>query len=50
MVNLASKKREGIITGGKDSSVIRSDIGKATGMVADVPTLDSLGKRYGAFG
>ena len=27
----------------------RSEIGKVIGIVADVPTMDSLGKRYGAF-
>jgi hypothetical protein len=37
-----------LTTGGRGE--IRSEIGKVTGMVADVPTRDSLGKSYGAFG
>jgi hypothetical protein len=36
--------------GDKGRGEIRSEIGKVTGMVADVPATDSLGKRYEAFG
>ena len=37
---------ERVISGDKG----RSEIGKVVGMAADVPTMDSLGKRYEAFG
>ena len=49
-MNLALEKRERVIMGGKGRDEIRSEIGKVTGMVADVPATDSLGKRYEAFG
>ena len=34
----------------KGRGEIRSEIGKESGIVAEVPTMDSLGERYGAFG
>lgn len=45
MVNLA-EKREGVTIGGKG----RGEIGKVTGMFADVSNMDCLRKIYGAFG
>ena len=44
-MNLALEKGERVTTGGKG----RGEAGEVTGVVADVPTVDSLGKRYGAY-
>ena len=49
-VKLALEKKERVIMGGKGIGEIRSKVQEVTGVVADVPTMDSLGKRYGAFG
>ena len=46
-MNLALEKRERITNG---RVKIRGEVGKVTGMVVNVPTIDRLGKRYGAFG
>ena len=45
MVNL-TEKMERTTTGSKG----RGEVGKVTGMVVDVSTMDILGKGYGAFG
>ena len=47
MVNLALEKRVTMEDNGKGE--IGSEIGKVIGMVEDVPTPDSLGKRDGVF-
>ena len=44
-LELKKRERERVIKGNKG----KGEIGKITGMVADAPTLDSLGKRYEAF-
>ena len=44
-MNLALEKGERVTTGGKG----RGEIGEVTGVVADTPTTDKLGKRYGTF-
>ena len=44
-MNLALEKRERVIMGGKGRDEIRSEIGKVTGMIVDMPTTDSLGKK-----
>ena len=36
---------ERVTTGGKGRGEIRSKIGKVTGKAADVPSMDSLGKK-----
>ena len=48
-MNLVLEKRERITAGGKGRGEIRNEMGKITGMVADVPTTDSLGNMYRAF-
>ena len=49
VVNLALRNRNRVTTGAKARCEIGNEIGKVTGMVVDVPTRDSLGKRYRAF-
>ena len=44
-MNLALKKGEKVTMGGKG----RGEAGELTGVVADAPTTDGLGKRYGMF-
>ena len=44
-MNLALEKGERVTTGGKG----RGEIGGEAGLVADAPTTDGLGKRYGTF-
>ena len=48
-MNLTVEKRERVTTGGKGRGVIGGEAGEATGVVADAPTTDGLGKRYGTF-
>ena len=50
VVNLMLKKWESVTTGGKGRGEIRDEIGKVTGLIADVPITDSLRKWYGTFG
>ena len=45
MANLMLEKRERVTPGGKGRGEIRDEIENATGMVADVPTADSLRKK-----
>ena len=45
-MNLALGKGESVTTGGKS----RVEAGEVTEVVANAPTMDGLGKRYGAFG
>ena len=49
-MNLALEKREIVTTSGEGRGEITSDIGKVTGMAADVSTTENLGKTCGAFG
>ena len=49
-MNLMLEKRDWVTMGDKSRGWIRGEVGKFTGMVLDAPTIDSLGKRYGAFG
>ena len=49
-MNLALEKGERITMGGKGRGEIRGEAGEVTGAVADVPTMDTLRKRYRAFG
>ena len=44
-MNLALEKGERVTTGGKG----RGEAGEVTGVVADAPTTNDLGKRYGTF-
>ena len=48
-MNLALEKGERVTTGGKGRSEIGGEAGEVTGVVADAPTTDGLGKRYGTF-
>ena len=48
-MNLALEKGERLTLGGKSRGEIKGETGEVTGMVANVPTMDSLGRRYGAF-
>ena len=45
---LALEKEERVTTGGKGGE-IGGEAGEVTGVVADVPTTDGLGKRHGTF-
>ena len=47
-MNLA-EKGERVTTGGKGRVEFGGEAGKVTGVVADAPTTDGLGKRYGTF-
>ena len=44
-MNLLLEKAERVTSGGKG----RGEAGEVTGVVADAPTMDGLGKRYGTF-
>ena len=48
MVNLIFEKTEMVTTGGRGEVTSKTE--KISGMVADVPTTDSLRKRCGEFG
>ena len=48
-VNLESEKGDRITMDGKCSGEIRGESGEVTGVVADVPNMDSLGKSYEVF-
>ena len=48
-MNLALEKGERVTTGSKSRGEIRGKVGEVTGVVANAPTMDVLGKRYGAF-
>jgi hypothetical protein len=48
-VNLALERGERISTEGKSRGEIRGEDGEFTGVVANVPTTNVLGKRNGAF-
>jgi hypothetical protein len=48
-MNLALEKRERITMGGKDRGEIGGEAGEVTGVVANAPTMDGLGERYGTF-
>jgi hypothetical protein len=48
-MNLALEKGERVTMGGKGRDEIGSEAGEVTGVVADAPTMDGLGKRYGMF-
>ena len=47
-MNLA-EKGERVTMGGKGRGEIGDEAGEVTGVVADAPTTDGLGKRYGTF-
>ena len=47
-MNLALEKGE-MVTIGKGRGEIGCEAGEITGVVADAPTTDGLGKRYGTF-
>ena len=49
MNGLALEKGERVTTGGKDRGEVGGEAGETTGLVADPPTMDGLGKRYGTF-
>ena len=49
-MNLALEKGERVTMGAKGRSEIRGEAGEVSGVVANVPTTDGLGKRYRAFG
>ena len=49
-MNLGLEKGERVTTEGKGRGEIRSEAGEVSGVVADVSTTNSLGKRYGAIG
>ena len=44
-MNLALEKKEKVTTGGKS----RGEAGEVTGVIANAPTTDGLGRRYGNF-
>jgi hypothetical protein len=46
-MNLALEKGERVTTGGKGIGKIGGEAGEVTGVVADAPTTDGLGKMYG---
>ena len=48
-MNLALEKGERVSTGGKGRGEIGGEVGEVTGVVADAPATDGLGKRYGTF-
>ena len=48
-MNLALEKGERVTMAGKDRCEIGGEAGAVTGVVADAPTTDGLGKRYGTF-
>ena len=48
-MNLALEKGERVTTGGKGRGEIGGEAGEVTGVVADAPTTDGLGKCYGTF-
>ena len=48
-MNLALEKGERVTTGGKGRGKNGGEAGEVTGMIADAPTMDGLGKRYGTF-
>ena len=48
-MNLALEKGERVTTGGKGRGEIGGEAGEVTGVVANAPTTDGLGKRYGTF-
>ena len=48
-MELALEKVERVTMGGKSRGEIGDEAGEVTGVVADVPTTDGLGKRYGMF-
>ena len=48
-MNLALEKGERVTPGGKGRGEILGEAGEVTGVVADAPTTDGLGKRYGMF-
>ena len=48
-MNLALEKGERVTTGGKIRDEIKGEAGEVAGVVANVPTTDSLGKMYGVF-
>ena len=48
-VNLVLEKRERVTTAGKGRVEIKNEIGKVTGMIVYVPTIDNLGNRHGLF-
>ena len=48
-MNLALQKGERVTTGGKGRGEIGGEAGEVTGVAADAPTMDGLGKRYGTF-
>ena len=50
MVNPVLEKGKRVTMGGKGRGEIRGEAGEVRGVVANVPTTDGLGKRYGAFG
>ena len=43
------EKRERVTMGGKGKGEIGGEAGEVTGVVANGPTTDGLGKRYGTF-
>ena len=48
-MNLALENGERVTMGGKGRAEIGGEAGEVIGVVADAPTTDSLGKRYGTF-
>ena len=48
-MNLMLGKGERVIMGGKDRGEIGGKAGEITGVVANVPTMDDLGKQYKMF-
>ena len=48
-MNLKLMKAKRVAMGGKGRGEIRSEAGQVPGVVANVPTTDTLGKRYKAF-
>ena len=48
-MNLALGKWESVTMGGKGRGEIRGEAGEVTGVVANMPTMDSPGKRFEAF-
>ena len=46
---LGLEKRENVTMGGKGRGKIGGEAGEVTGVVADTPTTDGLGKRYRTF-
>ena len=48
-MSLELEKGERVTMGGKGRVEIGGEAGEVTGVVANVPTTDGLGKRYGTF-